>query len=221
MNVTAVDPTLQTNLRIYPTPDDDTVPLTASLNPFPGLPQEFNGVVTDLNDDGEFSVYNRFGTVDIVIDVIGYYADHTHDDRYYTEEEVDAAIAAASTVVYESAVGDTAGVTTATTLLTGVLEAPADGLVVAEAVVTAAPDGGATAVTCSLSTDAAIDTDTAQSTGAAGDTDELSVMRGIEVAEGDTLTVNLVCESTGATSTFTNPQLALTFSPTPPAPPVT
>jgi hypothetical protein len=32
--------------------------------------------------------------VHVIVDVTGYYVDHTHDDRYYTEAEVDAAIAA-------------------------------------------------------------------------------------------------------------------------------
>ena len=146
MNVTAVDPSAQTNLRVYPTPDDDSVPLTASLNPYPGLPQEFNGVTTDLNDDGQFSVYNRFGTVDVVIDVVGYYADHNHDDRYYTEEEVDAALSGArSAVVYVSDEGDTTDVDTAVVIVTADMTAPAAGTVVAESVVTVTPGSASTA----------------------------------------------------------------------------
>ena len=33
------------------------------------------------------------GTTDLLIDVVGYYANHNHDDRYYTENETDTALA--------------------------------------------------------------------------------------------------------------------------------
>jgi hypothetical protein len=33
------------------------------------------------------------GTTDLLIDVVGYYTDHNHDDRYYTETEIDTALA--------------------------------------------------------------------------------------------------------------------------------
>ncbi len=213
MNVTAVDPTAQTNLRIYPTPDDGSVPLTANLNPFPGLPREFNSVVTNLNEDGQFSVYNRFGTVDVVIDVIGYYADHNHDDQYYTKDEADAARPA---VVYVSSDTDVTGLGAATVVLTAEMTSPGDGTVVAESVVSVTPGSGVTSFTCSLSTDATIDGSTAQTSGSDGDADELSTMTSFDVAADDMLTVNLVCESTGGTSTLSNPQLALTFTPAPP-----
>jgi hypothetical protein len=214
LNVTAAEASEATNLRIYPTPDDDSVPTAASLNPFPGLPREFNTVVTGVSEDGEFSVYNRFGTVELVIDVVGYYVDHNHDDRYYTEEEVDQAIADSTSTVYESSTGTT-GVTTATTILPATIEAPADGTVIGEAVVTVDPGVGAAAIECSLSTDAAIDADTAQSADPAN-IGTLAAMRSFDVTAGDSLTVNLVCEADVA-SDFTNPQLMLQFVPNPPA----
>jgi hypothetical protein len=33
------------------------------------------------------------GTTDLLIDVVGYYTNHNHDDRYYTETEIDTALA--------------------------------------------------------------------------------------------------------------------------------
>ena len=33
-----------------------------------------------------------YGTADLIVDIAGYYADHDHDDRYYTETEVDTAL---------------------------------------------------------------------------------------------------------------------------------
>lgn len=209
LNVTAVDPSEQTNLRIYPTPDDDSVPLTASLNPFPGLPQEFNSVVTDLNDDGQFSVYNRFGTVDIVIDVAGYYADHTHDDRYYTEDEMQAVF---PLVVYESSETPVTGVGAAAVILTADITASAAGIVVAQAVASVTPGAGVTEYACSLSPDSSMDTLSTQTSTVVSDTDDISVMAAFEVAADEELTVNLVCESTGGTSTITNPQMTATFT---------
>jgi hypothetical protein len=93
-NVTAVNATQQTNLRFYAA--GDAVPDTANLNPTPGAPPTPNSVNVPLDaTNGQFQVYNRFGTVAVYIDVMGYYDDHTHDDRYYTKEEVDAGFVAA------------------------------------------------------------------------------------------------------------------------------
>ena len=48
-----------------------------------------NAVTTGLSADGKFDIANGIGTVDVVVDVVGYYTDHNHDDRYYTEAEID------------------------------------------------------------------------------------------------------------------------------------
>ncbi len=88
LNVTAVGATQQTNLRFHPT--GTAVPATANLNPTPGAPPTPNAVDVTLNAaNGRFDVYNRFGNVAVVIDVMGYYTDHDHDDRYYTQAQVE------------------------------------------------------------------------------------------------------------------------------------
>ncbi len=209
LNVTAVDPSAQTNIRIYPTPADDSVPLTANLNPFPGLPQEFNSVITDLNDSGQFSVYNRFGTVDIVIDVVGYYADHTHDDRYYTEDEIDAVF---PLIVYETADADTIGLTTATSILTAEVTAPSAGAIFAESVVTVTNGGAAAVVSCSISLSDAMDAESTQTQSMAiSAVDDLSAMTVYLVDAEETVDVSLVCESDQAVD-LSNPQLMVTFN---------
>ena len=77
LNVTAVGATEQTNLRFFP--KGAAVPTTANLNPSPGAGATPNSVVVGLNDsDGQFSVFNAFGTVAVIIDVIGYFDDHVH-----------------------------------------------------------------------------------------------------------------------------------------------
>ena len=81
LNVTAVEATQQTNLRFFPAGAE--LPTTANLNPTPGSPPIPNSVQVGLNvSNGQFSVFNRAGSVSVIIDVVGYYDDHTHDDRY-------------------------------------------------------------------------------------------------------------------------------------------
>ncbi len=86
LNVTAVGATEPTNIRVFPA--GGAVPTAANLNPAPNTPPAPNAVTTGLNDLGQFSVFNRFGSVDVVIDVNGYYEDHNHDDRYVQLDQV-------------------------------------------------------------------------------------------------------------------------------------
>lgn len=85
-NVTAVNATQQTNLRFFG--GTGPVPNAANMNPGPGQPPAPNAVTVDLDDAGQFSVFNKFGTVDVVIDVIGHYEHHNHDDAYVQLEQI-------------------------------------------------------------------------------------------------------------------------------------
>lgn len=87
MNITAVQATSPTNLRFFPA--DAALPTASSLNPSPGVARSVNAVITDLSPDGRFNVFNASGTVEVIMDVNGFFVDHDHDDRYYTEVEVD------------------------------------------------------------------------------------------------------------------------------------
>ena len=71
LNVTAVDATAATFLTIWPS--DAPRPNASSLNPAPGQGAVPNAVTTALSPDGHFNVFNHVGTVNIVIDVVGYY----------------------------------------------------------------------------------------------------------------------------------------------------
>ena len=88
LNVTAISPSQATFLTLHPT--GVPLPLTSNLNPTPGQPPTPNAVNVDLNAAGQFNIFNKFGTVYVIVDVVGYYDDHNHDDRYYTEAEADA-----------------------------------------------------------------------------------------------------------------------------------
>lgn len=91
LNVTAVGATLGTFLTLYPA-DAPERPDSSSLNPAPGQGPTPNGVNVDLSATGQFSVFNLQGDVDVFADVNGYYVDHDHDDRYYTQAEIDALV---------------------------------------------------------------------------------------------------------------------------------
>ncbi len=91
MNVTSLNATAWTYLTIWPA---GSMPNASSLNPQAGQPPMPNAVVTPLSSAGSFMVYNFAGSVDVIVDVNGYFAHHDHDDRYDTSAEVDAKIAA-------------------------------------------------------------------------------------------------------------------------------
>jgi len=104
MNATSVNPTAPTFVTIWPA--GVTRPLASSLNALPGEPPTPNAVTTQLSATGEFSVYNLAGTVDVVFDINGYYVDHDHDDRYYTEDEIDASTPAFGFIDEDGTVGE-------------------------------------------------------------------------------------------------------------------
>ncbi len=58
---------------------------------------EPNAATVDLSADGKVQVWvfmpSPAARADVLIDVVGYTIDHNHDDQYYTEAEVDAAVA--------------------------------------------------------------------------------------------------------------------------------
>ena len=86
MNVTAVEATAPTFLTIWAT--GEPRPTASSLNPSPGQPPTPNAVTTNLNAGGRFDIFNLAGNVHVLADINGYYVDHHHDDRYYTQDEV-------------------------------------------------------------------------------------------------------------------------------------
>lgn len=105
MNVTAVEASANTFLTLWAA--DAPQPTASSLNPTPGAPPTPNAVTTQLNADGEFSIYNLAGNVHVLADINGYYVDHHHDDRYYTQAEIDALPATGS--VYAHVTRDAGG----------------------------------------------------------------------------------------------------------------
>jgi len=76
LNVTAIGATAPTFLTLFPA--GATMPTASNLNPVPGEPPTPNSVTVTLAADGKFSIFNAYGSVNFIIDVVGYYEDHMH-----------------------------------------------------------------------------------------------------------------------------------------------
>lgn len=88
MNVTVVNGTAASFLTVWPS--DAPRPLASSLNWTAGSPPTPNKVDVKLAADGSISLFNNVGTVDVLADVVGYYSNHDHDDRYYTKAQLES-----------------------------------------------------------------------------------------------------------------------------------
>ncbi|HEX2783288.1 MAG TPA: hypothetical protein VHN36_06860 [Ilumatobacteraceae bacterium] len=71
-NTTAVNPTAGSFLTVYPA-DASPRPTASNLNFTAGSPPTPNQVTVGLSAAGAIGVYNLTGTVDIIVDIVGYY----------------------------------------------------------------------------------------------------------------------------------------------------
>lgn len=89
LNVTAVDASQATFLTLYP--QGATRPTASNVN-VDGPAATPNSATVTLNPaNGQFDVFNRFGTVNVIIDVAGYYAAHQHDGADIIDESLTGA----------------------------------------------------------------------------------------------------------------------------------
>lgn len=200
LNVTAVNATETTHLTIFPS--DADLPLASNLNPQLGHGTAYNAVTTRLSADGQFTVYNLLGEIDVLADATGYFV------------PADMAPEGVKSVVLAVDGADVADIdTTDTPVLSTPMTAPGAGTVVVEAV--ASVTGDATAVLeCSISGDDVFDEASEQMVGADLTPSSLAVTTTIDVADAGDITAGLVCRTTGVgTATVHNPQLTLTFIP--------
>ena len=72
LNVTALNPTAQSFLTIYPA-DQTAVPTASNLNWVAGQAPTPNSVTVTLSPDGKIKFFNAFGNVDVIADIAGYY----------------------------------------------------------------------------------------------------------------------------------------------------
>ena len=72
INITTTGGTNPSYLAVYPTGTER--PITSSVN-WNGPTSQANAIAVKLGDNYEIDIYNAFGTVDVVIDLMGYYLD--------------------------------------------------------------------------------------------------------------------------------------------------
>jgi hypothetical protein len=120
INVTAINPTSDGFVSLRPG-DATGAPAVSTLNVTVGgtFP---NGATITLptsgGSAGQIQIwYEAYaatgGTTDLLIDVVGYYTNHNHDDRYYTETEVDTALASKADASELASKANTSDVNTA------------------------------------------------------------------------------------------------------------
>ncbi|MDW3213235.1 MAG: hypothetical protein R8G01_04500 [Ilumatobacteraceae bacterium] len=73
INLTGLDATSPTFVAIWPAGADN--PGTSALNLLPGQVPTPNKIEVQLSDDGAVTLYNAFGSVHLIGDVMGYYTD--------------------------------------------------------------------------------------------------------------------------------------------------
>lgn len=217
LNVTSLAASTLTYFTFWPA--GTAQPNASSLNPAPGQPPTPNAVITDISVGGQFNIFNEKGTVGAIIDINGYYVDHNHDDRYYTEAEVDARIAATKPItVFVGGNQDAALPTTDTVYRTVTITPPTNGKVtVSSAGYVYATTTAALTARCSITTTAILDDSSfqyVQSLGGAVNLSEvLSGLRGFDVVAGVPLTVNLVCDTFTGSARIADTWLSATFTP--------
>jgi hypothetical protein len=70
VNLTGIDPSQQTFLTVFP---QAPRPPSSDLNPAPGTVRA-NLVVATLSSSGTITIYNNAGSIDVVVDVLGWYS---------------------------------------------------------------------------------------------------------------------------------------------------
>ena len=89
LNVTTLGATSPTFVTLWAT--GAAQPTASNLNPQPGQPPTPNAVTTGLSATGQFNVFNAFGTVNVIIDIVGYYTDHQHTGADIVDESLTGA----------------------------------------------------------------------------------------------------------------------------------
>ncbi len=82
LNVTAVTPSDGTDIRVYPTRIGGRPPLVSNVNPAAGRTTAA-AVIVPVGDDGSVQLLNSRGSVNVVVDVSGYYSAGSDADVFH------------------------------------------------------------------------------------------------------------------------------------------
>lgn len=214
MNVTALGATQQSFLTFW---GSGAQPLAASLNPAPGEPPAPNAVTSELSSTGTFNVFNNAGSVEMVVDVNGYY---TSSSLTSLQSQIDALQAREPFVTTVDGL-PSALVLTLTPITTGSisLTAPSSGSFTVLSSATITDSTGGIPTFCSLSKTSAMNNGHGQTFQAStsASTGAMSVTRTVDVAQGETTTINHVCSrfASAGSSDVRRTTLTAIFTPAP------
>ena len=210
LNVTAVGASQPTFLTLWPS---GTRPTASSLNPAPGQPPTPNAVTTNLSATGSFNVYNKAGTVDVIIDVNGYYIKTSLQQLRTRIDTLEAAQPFAITGRDDT---ETVPRGQDVVVVSVKVSAPVSGTVTVVSSTTAKESDPGEILECSITTGTSIDFDYVQEWIAPGIA-TLSANRAFAIAAKSDATYNLVCslDGSGTDSTFEDSVLTAIFTPAP------
>lgn len=243
MNVTAVNPTAQTNLRLFPANLAD-VPLLSNLNVSAGQAPFPNKVDVTLSPGGAIKIFNQNGSVSLLGDIVGYYIKSSLveiDSRLRSLEASDGAqdgaiaantrgiaanargvatVDAAQPFIKVSSTLDFIAAQPAPTLIRLVqVTAPVDGKVAVIATGELNEDMTGQIVECGVMNEIIDPPDGEQvrwESPTGGDFAHLSASRVFDVAAGETATYYLVCQNvSGGTTGIFSPRITAIFTPEP------
>jgi hypothetical protein len=80
LNVTALDSKSAGFLTVWPA--ENVRPNTSNLNFSGGQAPVPNAVTVKVDSAGAIKIYSSADSVNVIVDVVGYYEDHNHDDAY-------------------------------------------------------------------------------------------------------------------------------------------
>lgn len=199
MNVTAVNPTRQSNLRIYPA-NLATPPTVSNINFTAGQKPVANKVDVRLSPDGKIKLLNASGSVFVIGDVVGYY-------RPTSLAAMEARIAslekARPFTVFAGGNQQINVLTSATPVRTVTVTAPVAGTVSVTATHTVNEPDAFRYANCSITTGVTLDGAHFHSV-YSGSTGNLwtvvTLTRAFPIAAGATVTYKLLCENFGGFS---------------------
>ncbi len=231
MNVTAVNPTAQTNLRLFPA-DLADVPLLSNLNVAAGQAPFPNKVDVTLSPGGAIKIFNQNGSVSVLGDVVGYYTKSSLTEiatrlaaleaNDNTQDNAIAALDAAQPFIRVSETEATAlpaGVTP-TEIVSVQVTAPVDGHVATIATGFMFESTDTQILDCGVM-DSVSETPSGEElfwqSPSNGDWSHLSASRVFDIAAGETASYYLVCRnfSAGGVSSVGSPRLTAVFTPAP------
>jgi hypothetical protein len=174
LNATAVGGTETSFLTFFP--DDASLPLSSNLNFGPGQAPTPNKVDVRLSETGSLGIFNAFGQVNVVVDVMGYYvaapptpfATTAHSDGQSLGDEAESIVSVSVT-------------------------APADGAIVVSSFAQLNSAGGGRA-DCSINDEFAVDADHLQiyNRATAGPA-SVAGSRTFALSAGEQTTIRLMC----------------------------